>query len=168
MRFLIRNKTLDWALVILILILIPLVGKYESIYETFIQLFCSPLVVISNFQNKRALVELEKCKSNSGAKIQLQDLSEVDGWVMINMRLLTPEVWSGSYNAQMTTTLASCWRRVTSPRWQWGRAVLWSHAASSLAELVFSSHSLTHSIFVMRRFVHLTFEVIMRELLLFL
>ena len=110
---------------------------------------------MSHFQNKRALVELEKCKSNSGAKIQLQDLSEVDGWVMINMRLLTPEVWSGSYNAQMTTTLASCWRRVTSPRWQWGRAVLWSHAASSLAGLVFSSLSQTLSISVMRRFVHL-------------
>ena len=99
MRFLIRNKTLDWALVILILILIPLVGKYESIYETFIQLFCSPLVVISNFQNKRALIELEKCKSNSGAKIQLQDLSEADGLVMTNLSdLLTPEVSSGSYN----------------------------------------------------------------------
>ena len=79
MRFLIRNKTLDWVLVLLILILIPLVGKYESIYETILRLFCSPLVVMSHFQNKRALIELEKCKSNSGAKIQLQDLSEVDG-----------------------------------------------------------------------------------------
>ena len=99
MRFLIRNKTLDWALVILILILIPLAGKYESIYETFLQLFCSPLAVMSHFQNKRAFIELGKCKSNSGAKIQLQDLSEADGLVMTNLSdLLTPEVSSGSYN----------------------------------------------------------------------